>query len=247
METLLQQLNEAVKMDPREAPNVYYGVANSKYRQALWEVFVERKEFIRSELNPTLYESPPPSHQINQMLRALDNPVLPIDAEDEMDEESQKLEIAYVKKMDELRKHLYSNILRLQKNFDHIKTNMRQVLRDQEKLRPIDLQDINRAVESIRRKHELMELETKQIIANKVMGFQAKIADMTKRRRNFSKEATAILQEYYENHLAHPYPTEEEKGVLAEKCHISVQQVSNWFGNRRIRTKKSQFSQDLKS
>ncbi|RCN47027.1 homeobox domain protein [Ancylostoma caninum] len=92
-----------------------------------------------------------------------------------------------------------------------------------------------------------MELETKQIIANKVMGFQAKIADVTKRRRNFSKEATAILQEYYENHLAHPYPTEEEKAVLAEKCHISVQQVSNWFGNRRIRTKKSQFSQDLKS
>ncbi|KIH67892.1 homeobox domain protein [Ancylostoma duodenale] len=159
------------------------------------------------------------------MLRALDNPVLPIEADDEMDEESQKLERTYVKKMEYLRKLLYSNILHLQKNFEDIEANMRLVLRDQQILRPIYQQDVDRAVDSIRRKHELMELETKQIVANKVMGFQAKIADVTKRRRNFSKEATAILQEYYENHLAHPYPTEEEKAVLAEKCHISVQQV----------------------
>ncbi|KAE9415288.1 hypothetical protein Angca_002612, partial [Angiostrongylus cantonensis] len=50
-----------------------------------------------------------------------------------------------------------------------------------------------------------------------------------KRRRNFSKEAVAILQEYYDSHLAHPYPTEREKIRLAEKCHISVQQVHNTF------------------
>ncbi|KHJ98815.1 homeobox domain protein [Oesophagostomum dentatum] len=90
-------------------------------------------------------------------------------------------------------------------------------------------------------------MEAKQIIANSVMIFQTKIADLTKRRRNFSKEATCILQKYYDSHLEHPYPTEEEKIALAEKCHISVQQVSNWFGNRRIRTKKSKRSQDLLS
>ncbi|RCN47026.1 hypothetical protein ANCCAN_06957 [Ancylostoma caninum] len=71
------------------------------------------------------------------MLRALDNPVLPIDADDEMDEESQKLESAYVKKMEYLRKLLYSNILHLQKNFEDIEANMRLVLRDQQILRPI--------------------------------------------------------------------------------------------------------------
>ncbi|VDM75413.1 unnamed protein product [Strongylus vulgaris] len=113
------------------------------------------------QLDPTVYESPPPSHQINQML------------------------------------------------------------------------DVSRAVESIRRKHEQTEIETKQIIANSVMIFQTRIADVTKRRRNFSKEATSILQEYYDSHLEHPYPTEEEKAALAEKCHISIQQGSNDFMHLR--------------
>ncbi|KAK6763920.1 hypothetical protein RB195_024308 [Necator americanus] len=108
-----------------------------------------------------------------------------------------------------------------------------------------DASDFNRAVESICRKHVQMEMRTKQMIANSFMILQTRIADMRKRRRNFSKEATDILQEYYERHSTHPYPTEDEKAVLAEKCHITVQQVSNWFGNRRIRMKKSQRSQDF--
>lgn len=46
--------------------------------------------------------------------RALDNPVLPIDADDEMDEESEKLERAYVNVMTRLRDILHDSILELQ-------------------------------------------------------------------------------------------------------------------------------------
>ncbi|VDM55524.1 unnamed protein product [Angiostrongylus costaricensis] len=141
------------------------------------EVLVERKEFIRAQLDPTLYETQTPSNQINQVLRLLDNPVLPISPDEERDEETEKME-----------------------------------------------KDLNRALESIRWKQEITEIETKQTIANGVMLVQTRIIEATKRRRNFSKEAVAILQEYYDNHLAHPYPSEREKIRLAEKCHISVQQ-----------------------
>ncbi|GIX70635.1 homeobox protein extradenticle [Caerostris extrusa] len=40
-------------------------------------------------------------------------------------------------------------------------------------------------------------------------------------------------------HLSNPYPSEEAKEELARKCGITVSQVSNWFGNKRIRYKKN--------
>ncbi|KAH9383155.1 hypothetical protein HPB48_023981 [Haemaphysalis longicornis] len=60
-----------------------------------------------------------------------------------------------------------------------------------------------------------------------------------RKRRNFSKQATEILNEYFYSHLSNPYPSEEAKEELARKCGITVSQVSNWFGNKRIRYKKN--------
>ena len=60
-----------------------------------------------------------------------------------------------------------------------------------------------------------------------------------RKRRNFSKQASEILNEYFYSHLSNPYPSEEAKEELARKCGITVSQVSNWFGNKRIRYKKN--------
>uniref|UniRef100_A0A8C5DSC0 Pre-B-cell leukemia transcription factor 1-like n=1 Tax=Gouania willdenowi TaxID=441366 RepID=A0A8C5DSC0_GOUWI len=60
-----------------------------------------------------------------------------------------------------------------------------------------------------------------------------------RKRRNFNKQATEILNEYFYSHLSNPYPSEEAKEELAKKCAITVAQVSNWFGNKRIRYKKN--------
>merc|ERR1712018_208628 len=59
------------------------------------------------------------------------------------------------------------------------------------------------------------------------------------RMGNFSKNASEVLNEYFYSHLSNPYPSEEAKEELASKCNISVSQVSNWFGNKRIRYKKN--------
>ncbi|GBP08255.1 Homeobox protein extradenticle [Eumeta japonica] len=63
--------------------------------------------------------------------------------------------------------------------------------------------------------------------------------DARRKRRNFSKQASEILNEYFYSHLSNPYPSEEAKEELARKCGITVSQVSNWFGNKRIRYKKN--------
>jgi len=46
-----------------------------------------------------------------------------------------------------------------------------------------------------------------------------------RKRRNFSKQATEVLNEYFYSHLSNPYPSEEAKEELARKCNITVSQV----------------------
>lgn len=46
-----------------------------------------------------------------------------------------------------------------------------------------------------------------------------------RKRRNFSKQASEILNEYFYSHLSNPYPSEEAKEELARKCSITVSQV----------------------
>lgn len=52
-----------------------------------------------------------------------------------------------------------------------------------------------------------------------------------RKRRNFSKLATQVLNDYFNSHLSNPYPSEEAKEELARKCQITVSQVkmSDYF------------------
>ncbi|XP_067589486.1 pre-B-cell leukemia transcription factor 4 isoform X2 [Pseudorca crassidens] len=60
-----------------------------------------------------------------------------------------------------------------------------------------------------------------------------------RKRQNFGKQATEVLNEYFYSHVSNPYPSEETKEELARKGGITVSQVSNWFSNKRIRYKKN--------
>lgn len=50
--------------------------------------------------------------------------------------------------------------------------------------------------------------------------------DSRRKRRNFSKKALDILNDYFYSHLANPYPSEEVKDELSRRCGITVSQVS---------------------
>lgn len=47
-----------------------------------------------------------------------------------------------------------------------------------------------------------------------------------RRRRNFTKESCAVLQDYFYSHLSNPYPSDETKEELARKCGLTVLQVN---------------------
>lgn len=54
-----------------------------------------------------------------------------------------------------------------------------------------------------------------------------------RKRRNFSKQAADVLNEYFYAHLANPYPSEEAKEELARKCSITVSQVRDETGKTK--------------
>ncbi|XXQ34648.1 Homeobox domain-containing protein [Plasmodiophora brassicae] len=56
-----------------------------------------------------------------------------------------------------------------------------------------------------------------------------------KQRSRLPPAAIAIMQNWFMDHLGKPYPTDEEKKVIAEQTNLSVAQVVNWFTNTRKR------------
>eukprot|EP00769_Ergobibamus_cyprinoides_P003094 gnl/Ergobibamus_cyprinoides/4282.p1 GENE.gnl/Ergobibamus_cyprinoides/4282~~gnl/Ergobibamus_cyprinoides/4282.p1 ORF type:complete len:143 (+),score=17.89 gnl/Ergobibamus_cyprinoides/4282:313-741(+) len=59
-----------------------------------------------------------------------------------------------------------------------------------------------------------------------------------KNSRQFPKEATAILNQWYYAHVDKPYPSPSEKEDLAIRCGLSFTQVAYWFGNNRNRRRR---------
>ncbi|GMR41681.1 hypothetical protein PMAYCL1PPCAC_11876, partial [Pristionchus mayeri] len=114
-----------------------------------------------------------------------------------------------------------------------------QLLNEQSSLRPISNREIERMVGIIQKKFSGIQVQLKQSTCEAVMILRSRFLDARRKRRNFSKQATEVLNEYFYAHLSNPYPSEEAKEELARQCNITVSQVSNWFGNKRIRYKKN--------
>merc|ERR1712080_698568 len=91
----------------------------------------------------------------------------------------------------------------------------------------------------IKKKFSGIQIQLKQSTCEAVMMLRSRFLDARRKRRNFSKHASEILNEYFYSHLSNPYPSEEAKEELAKRCKITVSQVNNWFGNKRIRYKKN--------
>ena len=77
----------------------------------------------------------------------------------------------------------------------------------------------------VNKKFHSIRSQLKQSTCEAVMILRSRFLDARRKRRNFSKKATEVLNEYFYSHLANPYPSEEAKEELAKKCGISVSQV----------------------
>ncbi|XP_064088592.1 uncharacterized protein LOC135202983 [Macrobrachium nipponense] len=60
-----------------------------------------------------------------------------------------------------------------------------------------------------------------------------------RRSRVFLKERSYHLGRWFVTHFTHPYPSKEQKDVLAAKTKMTRNQVSEWFGNMRRRIREA--------
>ena len=65
---------------------------------------------------------------------------------------------------------------------------------------------------------------------------KTKPTNQRKPNTRLTTEAQQVLNEWYKEHSSHPYPTEEEKEMLAEKGGLSIKQIKYWFANKRSRS-----------
>ncbi|CAF1156143.1 unnamed protein product [Rotaria sp. Silwood1] len=64
------------------------------------------------------------------------------------------------------------------------------------------------------------------------------VNDPNHKRKNATRETTATLKAWLYEHRKNPYPTKNEKMILAMVTKMTLTQVSTWFANARRRLKK---------
>ncbi|NXR66756.1 PBX3 factor, partial [Rhadina sibilatrix] len=145
----------------------------------------------------------------------------------------------YRAKLAQIRQIFHSELEKYDQACSEFTTHVLNLLREQSRTRPIAPKEIERMVNVIHGKFGSIQVQLKQSTCEAVMILRSRFLDARRKRRNFSKQATEVLNEYFYSHLSNPYPSEEAKEELAKKGGITVSQVSNWFGNKRIRYKKN--------
>ncbi|KAK3789128.1 hypothetical protein RRG08_012750 [Elysia crispata] len=132
----------------------------------------------------------------------------------------------YRAKLAQIRQIYHTELEKYEQACTEFTTHVVNLLREQSRTRPIQPKEIERMVGIIRKKFSAIEMQLKQSTCEAVMILRSRFLDARRKRRNFTKNATEILTEYFYSHLSNPYPSEEVKEELARKCGISVSQVS---------------------
>ena len=225
-----------------------------RIKPALYQVLCELKEKTALNMRQSMDDDPqdPQIARLDNMLMAegVSGPErtsdsLPLSPSQQPNQQSSSADSLalehsdYRQKLSQIREVYHSELEKYEKACNEFTTHTIHLLKDQAKTRPITPREIDRMVHIIRRKFSSIQVQLKQSTCEAVMILRSRFLDARRKRRNFSKQAKEILDAYFYSHLSNPYPSEEAKEELARKCGISVSQVSNWFGNKRIRYKKN--------
>lgn len=261
---LLQQIMSITSQSLKDAQEKKDELESNRIKPALYQVLCELKEKTALNMRQSMDDDPqdPQIARLDNMLmaegvsgpeRSADS--LPLSPSQQgsgggtssgnasaanQSNDSMALEHSdYRQKLSQIREVYHSELEKYERACNEFTTHTIHLLKDQAKTRPITPREIDRMVQIIRKKFSSIQVQLKQSTCEAVMILRSRFLDARRKRRNFSKQAKEILDAYFYSHLSNPYPSEEAKEELARKCGISVSQVSNWFGNKRIRYKKN--------
>lgn len=208
-------------------------------KAALVDVLQEISQHTLSLQQIPSYENEQQMMRLDSMLASEgitrpDNPILfPNVGESPVDQREYQEKIAI------LRKIYQEEMVAYDKACQEFKEPVLSLLEQQATLRPVSQTEKELLLANIQHRFQGIQLQIKESICQAIIILRNRIFDVRRKRQNFTKTATVILNEWFYNNLANPYPSEQVKEDLAAKCNLTVPQVTNWFGNKRIRFKKS--------
>jgi len=123
---------------------------------------------------------------------------------------------------------------------------MLTLMRDQASIRPVTDHEIQLKISGIQQKFDYVRNQLRQNVCNAILVLQKQYHQSPKKRRSLPKKATEQLSTWFFDHLNDPYPADEEKTLLAASGGLTMSQVNNWFGNKRIRYKRKCLEEETK-
>ncbi|TMS36322.1 hypothetical protein L596_003513 [Steinernema carpocapsae] len=235
LDDLIKRLHNAIAHPPQES--LSYATVSNSYYPALFGVLCDRKLSQVPSDESIAHRIQEQSNKLDSMIHEFYQFPSKECASSSFEDEQSFFE--YNAALKQINDEFVYHTNRISQHNLEMRNKLLEVLQNQKQWRPVSAIDTDKCLEGLRNKHLENMNELKQIVCHKLMISRSRFDESRKKRRNFSKHATEVLTRYFNTHVDSPYPNEEDKEKLALECHITVAQVSNWFGNKRIRFKRS--------
>jgi len=167
------------------------------------------------------------------------------DDEDDSGEKSSERE-EFIYKLEQLKEKYNEELEKLNRVCAEFCTRMFNLLREQSTLRPLSDQETQMKLHGIQQKFDYVKNQLRQNVCNAIVALEKQYNHSKKKRRALPKKAAESLSQWFFEHLNDPYPSEEEKSILAAQGGLTITQVNNWFGNKRIRYKRKCLEEEAK-
>nr|CAD2181795.1 unnamed protein product [Meloidogyne enterolobii] len=141
----------------------------------------------------------------------------------------------YLRDKQQLSDQFHKTMMQIEGRAVEVSPIIQSLLQKHRMVRPVAPYDMQAMIWNCNKKFTNLRIEVKMQTCQAIKVLHEKLANHPRKRRNFSKEVVQILNEYYLEHISDPYPSDNDKNELARKTGITVSQVNNWFGNKRIR------------
>jgi len=149
-------------------------------------------------------------------------------------------------RLEQLKERYKEELEKLNQVCNEFCTRLNNLLRYQSELRPISEQERQMKINGFQHKFDYVRNQLRQNVCNAVITLQKQFNQTKKKKRSLPKKASDMLSNWFYDHLSDPYPSEEEKTMMAATCGLTMTQINNWFGNKRIRYKRKCLEQESK-
>jgi len=150
-----------------------------------------------------------------------------------------QLQAEFIAKIEGMKKRYEEELVKINRVKDDFANKLLTLLRESTIIRPIiPNNEVELKLAAIKAKFNVLKTQLKQNVCNAILVLQKQYNQSKRKRRSLSKKATEVLNNWFFDHIKDPYPSDEEKTLLASQCFLTLNQINNWFGNKRIRYKR---------